>query len=180
MISDIEINLAKILKDNINLPNSIKIIIESLYSKSINGNIEIFNSCDMINIESEKSRNNLNILDDYKNNTGVYIFLNNDLPVYIGVAGNNVKSNHSIKDRVGVHLKCDDNATLPNNIYTIETLLGNDVINLTKINRKNLILTYAPKLIIINIGLLHNEQDIKKSNDLEQLLISLFNSKYNK
>jgi len=65
-------------------------------------------------------------------------------------------------------------------IYEIEKLYGNILTNSSKDNKKQLILDYAPKLLVINVGDLSCDNDVYTSLALEQVLISLFNSKYNK
>ncbi|MCK5538961.1 MAG: hypothetical protein KAI79_19210 [Bacteroidales bacterium] len=174
----ITISKDEILKKYDNLDTYFRNVIKALYGESNNVNIQCFNSKDIINLNK---KNTIKMLSPYKNKTGVYIFLDdNDIPVYIGVAGK-VGGCHSIKNRLQKQFNCDStNGTLSKNIYDIETLIGNILINSNQIDKKKLILKYAPKLLVIEVGDLINPDDINISLALEQVLISLFNSKYNK
>jgi len=176
---EIIISKDEIFRRYTNLNSYTQDIINKLYGERIN-NIDILNflSSNIINLDGS---NNIQMLNSYQDKTGVYIFLNEEnIPVYIGVAGKR-NSNHSIKDRLQKQFNCNtSNSTLSKNISDIESLCGNSLRNVLKQDRKQLILDYAPKLIVINVGNLSCIDDVNKSLALEQILISIFNSKYNK
>ncbi len=118
----------------------------------------------------------------YKEKTGVYIFLDNDnIPVYVGVAGK-VGGDHDIKQRLQKQFNCDNtNATLSINIEEIESILQSIQINCPKKkDKKELILKYASKLLVIEVGDISSADEVQKAQSLEILLIALFNAKYNK
>ena len=127
--------------------------------------------------------NNLRKLDSYSDKSGVYIFLDEDnIPVYIGVAGK-IGGMHSIKDRLGVQLKCDlSNATLIKNILSVNVLLQDTKHqeNTTNNEFKKLILEFSPRFIVISLGNVTHDSSVKNANVIEQSLIAIFNSKYNK
>jgi len=151
------------LKNNINI--SYEIILKTysfsypyieetinlLYAKqknlSQNISIKSFKTQDIINKPTEKNENpdnNLKPLDEFKDKTGVYIFLDKDKnPVYIGVAGEKKAKQH-LRKRLEQHFNC--NSGLSKNIIEIENLLNNININPTTDRKilKNLILKYTP------------------------------------
>ena len=166
------------MKEYNNLDNLFKNVIKTLYGQESPMEFKKVLSTNIININGE---NNLKSLNEFDGSTGVYIFLNkNHIPVYIGVAGKQ-GSTHSLKDRLQKQFNChESNATLAKNIVDIESLLQNKSIpNSSVKDRKKLISEYAPTLIIIDMGTLNNS-NVKNSLALEQILISIFNSKYNK
>jgi len=132
---------------------------------------------DIINIKGD---NNLEKLNPFKKDIGVYIFLDEDnFPVYIGVAAEK-ESKHSLRDRLQKQFNCNlSNSTISKNISTIEKIYGNSIDDETLEKKKLLLLKYAPKLLVIPIGELNEPENISKALELEKLLISLYNSKYN-
>jgi len=189
----------KMLKNDINI--SYEVIMETynfshpyieetislLFSKqkkpSQNISIKSFKTQDIISIpteENQKPDNNLKPLDEFKDKTGVYIFLDKDKnPSYIGVAGEKNAKQH-LRKRLEQHFNC--NSGLSKNIIEIENLLNNIKIKPTNNRRilKDLILEYVPNFLVIEVGTLEDETAVKRSLNLEKCLIAIFNSKYNK
>jgi hypothetical protein len=169
--------------DNYNKLNCLFLnVIKALYRKAYDESLFCVQSFESKNIINIDAYNTLRELDLYKNKTGIYIFLDeNIVPVYIGEAGKQ-GGKHSLKDRLGVQFKCDpSNATLAKNISTIETLLQNTKVAKNDLQKemKQLILKYAPTFIVISLGDI-TEDNVKNARAIEQVLIALFNSKYNK
>jgi len=176
---EIAISKNEIFNKYNNLNTYTKNVINAIYGEEVCAvDLKCFYSKDIIKINGN---NNIKILNKYKGKTGIYIFLDNDnIPVYIGVAGK-IDSNHSIQDRLQKQFNChSSNSTLSLNIFDTEKSYGNILTNSSKDDKKQLILNYTPKLLIINAGDLSCDNDVYTSLALEQVLISLFNSKYNK
>ncbi len=176
---EIIISKDEILSKYQNLSTYVKNVINAIYGEDISGiDLKCFYSSTIINTDG---KNNMGVLTSYKKKTGVYIFLdNNSMPVYIGVAGK-IGGEHSIQKRLQKQFNCHKtNGTLALNIAEIEEAYGTNIGNTSKKDRKNLILNYAPNLLVICVGELENDDDIRTSLSLEKILISLFNSKYNK
>jgi hypothetical protein len=122
------------------------------------------------------------VLDNLNNKCGIYIFLNKfNSPVYIGVAGEK-NSKHSLYDRLQKQFNCGErNGTLSKNIVEIKQLLQNKQFNASsKDEYKQFILDYAPKLLVIPLGSISNENNKFNALNLEKILIAVLNSKYNK
>ena len=176
----ITISKYKILTKYSKLDEKVKTIIEKLYGieefnkeyqLSSNLNIKAF-KIDKIFLDNIKSNNELK---KYENKTGVYIFLKDNTPVYIGFSGKEDKG-QSLYGRI-VNKQLSTNDTLVTNIKDIETLLNPNLPLLE--DRKKLILDYTSSLIVIDCG--KKELDnVKFAQALEVILIALFNSKYNK
>ena len=97
---------------------------------------------------------------------GVYIYFENDSPVYVGSAG---KSNRDLKFRLGQYLnEGDTGATLRINIQKIDRLNPQDAVKKIK--------TFTIKVIICGSN---NPIDFTGISDLEKLLIKLLQPKYN-
>lgn len=175
----ITISKYKILTKYSNLDEKIKTIIEKLYGieefnkeyqLSNNLNIKAF-KIDKIFLDNIKSNNELK---KYENKTGVYIFLKDNIPVYIGFSGQ-VNKKQSLYERiVDKHFSTDDD--LVKTIKKIEKLLNPNGLILN--NRENLILEYTSSLIVIDCSD-KTDVNVKFAQALEMILISLFNSKYN-
>lgn len=165
---------------------SLKIYVEALYdttpenvvkkSYSVSGFFDVKNKIDFTKLNSDS---------DMRNKTGVYLMLDKGVPVYIGIGGRKVNKDGKGEGRLLTRIKqemrdfkfgggSDSGATLSKNIQTIETLLGNktDDILAKKIIR-NL------DLIVFVVGSDNLSQNIKRSINLEIVLISLFHPKYN-
>ena len=207
----ITISKYKILTKYSKLDEKVKTIIEKLYGieefnkeyqLSSNLNIKAF-KIDKIFLDNIKSNNELK---KYENKTGVYIFLKDNIPVYIGFSGKEDKGqslygrivNKQLSTKVSLVDSClftilpykgqslygrivnkqlSTNDTLVTNIKDIETLLNPNLPLLE--DRKKLILDYTSSLIVIDCG--KKELDnVKFAQALEVILIALFNSKYNK
>ena len=174
------------IKKNYNFKSIfIKETISILFEKqklSNNEYVKQYRTADIIiepNDKELKPYNNLKPLDAYKEKTGVYIFLDiNNIPVYIGVAGEKNSKQH-LRKRLEQHFNC--NSGLTKTIIEIENLLKNKKFKKTedrKILKKKL-LEYCPKFLVIDCGNLNND-NVQESLDLEKCLIAIFNSKYNK
>lgn len=178
--NQIIISKYEILTKYNNLNEKVKAIIEKLYK--IDNYNEENKLTDSVNIKVFRIdenfiinlRNN-NELEVYKNKTGVYIFLKNNIPVYIGFSGQKDKK-QSLYERI-VNKQLSSNDNLVKNIRKIEKYLNPDV-SLSK-DRKKLILEYTSSLIVIDCGV-KEDNYVKFAQSLEVILIALFNSKYNK
>ena len=109
--------------------------------------------------------------------TGVYIFIENEIPVYIGVGG--IGKNDDLINRINAETRSyptSNNATLSKNIQDIDKLLLNTHISendsLDKIKRFKL------KVLVVGDKDIDSNKD--KSMALESVLIALYNAKYNK
>lgn len=174
--SKIEISKDKILNKYNEFDDYFRKVILSLCGDMNEINLQYFHTNKIVTV----CGNNIKILKNFSNSTGVYIFLDKDnVPVYIGVAGIE-GSRQPLQERLRKHFKCRTDSNLSKNIYEIETIYGNKLANTSENDKKQLILDYAPKLLIIKVGELGNSVAAKKASSLEILLISLFNSKYNK
>ena len=123
---------------------------------------------DDIVIKGEKYNKCLH-LEDYKEYFGVYIFLDiQNRPVYIGVSGAN-KTKANLRQRVCAQLT--NSSHLIKNISYVESLISGKTVNVTR----DTILQYATKILICPCG-----KDADKAQDLEVLLLSLCNTKYNR
>lgn len=143
---------------------------------------------ELLNNRNEKGSGSFKFLDSLlKDKTGVYIFLDNKTPVYIGVGG--TKKGNDLKIRVKNECKIygetkEESGTLSKNIKDIETELGNgnEVDSFDKIREK--IKSY--QIITISVGEMlkpngkRNIVNIHKAEALEKILIALFHPKYNK
>lgn len=169
----------EILNKYSNLDAKVKVIIEKLYEIKefnkeytllINVNIKAF-KVDESFLDNIKSNNELK---KYENKTGVYIFLKDNIPVYIGFSGQKDKEQSLYGRIVNKQLSTNDN--LVKKIKKIEKLLNP---NLTLLeDRKKLVLEYTSSLIVIDFGK-QETNNIKFAQALEVILIALFNSKYN-
>ena len=149
---EIVISKGDILKQYTNLNNNIKSIIEKLYELkefdkeyqlSANLNITAIKVEDFVKdnkIQNEK-------LAEYENKTGVYIFLKDNIPVYISFSGSGnkqglkerIKKQFSVRDNGYSNLVCKiisveeklDNEGLKNNIPDIE-----DISRILKLRKK--------------------------------------------
>lgn len=181
----------EILTKYINLNEKVKFIIEKLYDDSIDEHeLKLFNITikkirlsDMIKLNIQNSYKNLEFV---QKKTGVYLFLDKDEnPVYIGFGGRGKKQD--LKERIKKHFSGNESVSkLITNIKEIENYLNNT--NLENTEFKNILLDYTPFLIVIDCGNMYkdkismekNEDNVKFAQALEVILISLFNSKYNK
>lgn len=149
---EIVISKGNILKQYTNLNNNIKSIIEKFYELkefdkeyqlSANLNITAIKVEDFVKdnkIQNEK-------LAEYENKTGVYIFLKDNIPVYISFSGSGnkqglkerIKKQFSVRDNGYSNLVCKiisveeklDNEGLKNNIPDIE-----DISRILKLRKK--------------------------------------------
>lgn len=169
----------------------VKNIIEKLYDDSIDEHeLKFFNIrikkielSDMIKLSIQNSYKSLEFL---KKKTGVYLFLDKDEnPVYVGFSGRGEKQD--LKEKIIKHFSKNKSVSkLISNIKEIENYLNN--INLGDTEFKEILLNYTPFLIVIDCGNMYknetsmekNENNVKFARALEVILISLFNSKYNK
>jgi len=175
------ISKEQILEKYLNLDDYFKSVIATLYGEETTLTVKM--KCfECKNIVNKEGDNDIKILEEYQNKTGVYIFLDNDnIPVYIGLAGK-VGGSHDIKQRLQKQFNCNGtNSTLYKNIEEIENILQNSSVpSESMADKKELILEFAPKLLVIEVGELNINGDVLRAQSLETLLISLFNSKYNK
>ncbi len=153
----------------------IKTYLDILYSTDILSNdcIKKFNTNDFI--QTDKPFQKYSKLNEYKDCTGIYIFLNADcIPVYVGVGGEK-NGKQDLMKRLTQHFPASSH--LAKNIKETEKVLGIDTSDKTP---KEIMLKYAPELLIVNIGALSDEDSCRKSNNLEKALISLWNCRYNR
>ena len=179
LAKQIVVSKNEILNKYNNLNEKVKSIIEKLYE--IDKYQKEYKLTNEINIKKfiidsnflENIRNN-NELKKYKEKTGVYIFLKENIPVYIGFSGQ-VNKKQSLYERiVDKHFSTNDD--LVKSIKKIERLLNPN--GLIKDNRKSLILEYTSSLVVIDCSD-KTDINVKFAQDLEVILIALFNSKYN-
>lgn len=142
-----------------------KNIIESLYTGKINNKLTI----KQISVKDyQKSKSSLSSWDS---NAGIYIFMENRFPVYIGKAGTGASEKHTYLKRINQEIN-HKNQTLPKKVMKVDNLLENNNISINdaivKIKQFN--------LIFIKTG---NKGDLLKAAALEAVLIALFHPKYN-
>lgn len=113
-----------------------------------------------------------------KNKTGVYIFVENTIPIYIGVGGTGKKDDlrTRIKAETRSYSTSNNNATLSKNIQEIDSLLMNTKV--TEVDSMNKI--KGCKVMVLVVGDMSDDSNKDKSIALESVLIALFNTKYNK
>jgi hypothetical protein len=118
-------------------------------------------------------------LEEFQNKCGVYIFLNNEnIPIYIG----STKHSYKFKGRISMQLSPGKgNSTLINNIAFYHCLCGqykdyksSYIINNKKC-AKRLLIKYAPKLMLIDLSHISDEE----INQVEKQLIFKYRPKYN-
>ena len=208
----IVISESEILNKYSNLNEKVKFIIEKLYEiDKYQEEYKVTNEIKIktILVDKELLEKNNSFLKDYKNKTGVYIFLNNNnIPVYIGFSGKGKKQN--LKKRIENQLSAKDNnySNIVTNIIKIEKELDyinlknhfnniEDIIEILRLREdyhkkrteilpeidfkelQRILLKYTSSLIIVCIGSKENEENVKFAQALEVILIALFNSKYN-
>ena len=119
-------------------------------------------------------------LNNEKGKVGCYIFIEKEVPVYIGVGGIGTKKD--LRNRVRQELKSSDKdtgATLSRNIQKIDALLEHKKKEeVTPENSVNKINTFD--LVTITVGKLNDSYSVEKAKALETILIALFHPKYNK
>ena len=130
---------------------------------------------EIINLRCSQSNNSLQKC-MLKNKTGVYIFILNNKPIYIGVAGTG--NSDDLRDRINAEVRTfpsNNNATLSKNIQDIDKLLFGKEIT----EQDSLDLIKNSILLVLNIGNMTEENKVK-SKSLETVLIALFKPIYNK
>ena len=207
VISEIEI-----LNKYSNLNEKVKFIIEKLYEiDKYQEEYKVTNEIKIktILVDKELLEKSKSFSKDYRDKTGVYIFLNNNnIPVYIGFSGKGKKQD--LKKRIENQLSAKDNnySNIVTNIIKIEKELDyinlknhfnniEDIIVTLKLREdyhkkrteirpeidfkelQRILLKYTSSLIIVCIGSKENEENVKFAQALEVILIALFNSKYN-
>ena len=109
---------------------------------------------------------------DWENNAGVYIFIENRIPVYIGESSGGNSDNYNFLIRIDQETS-HTNQTLPKNVMKIDNLLENNNLNIddaiNKIKQFNLIFIKTEE-----------KGNRTKCKALEAVLIALFHPKYNK
>ena len=142
-------------------------IISSLKFSDIKN--EIINiKCSSKNIDLQKC--------SLKEKTGVYIFILNKKPIYIGVGGTGNKDD--LKTRINAEVRTfptNNNATLSKNIQDINKLL----LQKETTEQDSLTTIENSTLLVLNIGNMTVENKVK-SKSLETVLIALFKPIYNK
>ncbi len=176
----ININNATILS----LVNNLDTFYRNIVQDLLTNDQDLIDLNTVINLNGDNRLNNLNVLNDQN---GCYIFLDqNNNPIYIGKTG--AGESHSVKKRVSIHLRANitanGNSTLVKNIREIEGLLQNNnaIRNIPENNisdLKQLILDYAPKLIVITTGKITDPISGQRSKELEKILVALMRPKYN-
>lgn len=125
---NITISKNEILNKYSNLDEKVKAIIEKLYEIEYeltnNMNIREFNLCNDF-LKNPKSNNEFN---KYKNKTGVYIFLKDNIPVYIGFGGSG--TTQDLKKRIENQFSAKDNnySNLVYKIIKVEKSLDYDTL----------------------------------------------------
>jgi len=142
-----------------------KKIIEFLYTGK-NSNELTINQISVNDYKKEKS-----FLSSWDSNSGVYIFIENRFPVYIGKAGTGTSEKYSFLKRIDQETSHTDQ-TLPKNVMKIDNLLENNNLNIddaiNKIKQFNLIFIKTEE-----------KGNKTKCKALEAVLIALFHPKYN-
>jgi hypothetical protein len=177
--NQIIISKDEILSKYSNLNKKVVDIIKILYSiDEYNKKYELI---DDGNIKEYKIHNDFLInaknneeLTKYKNKTGVYIFLKDNIPVYIGFSGQIDKEQSLYERIVTKHFSSNDGFV--KKIKKVERYL-NQNISLSD-NRHQLILEFTSSIIVIDCGE-KIDDNVKFAQVLEVILISLLYSKYN-
>lgn len=177
--NQIIISKKEILTKYSNLDTKIKSVIEKLYEVDTynqennltdNVNIKLFKITDDL---LKNSRNN-DKLKGYEDKTGVYIFMKDNIPVYIGFSGQ-INKTQSLYGRI-VEKHFHSKEELVKKIEKIEKYLNPNV-SLPN-DKHQLILEYISSIIVIDCGKKEHD-NISFAQTLEVILIALFNSKYN-
>ena len=128
---EIVISKGNILKQYTNLNNNIKSIIEKLYElKEFDKEYQLSANLNITAIKVEDFVKNNKIqnekLAEYENKTGVYIFLKDNIPVYIGFSGTGNKQ--GLKERIKKQFSARDNgySNLVCKIISVEEKLDNE------------------------------------------------------
>lgn len=157
-----------------------KSCIDDLYGNSKELEIKCYLPKNIINDAGKN--NNLSCFNELETKTGVYLFLENQTPVYIGIGGEKV-AGQDLKTRIGQELRAyakkevetkyskDSGATLSKNIQEID-------LNISPDDSVEKIKTF--KLLAICCGNVSEKEDVLKARALETVLIALFRPKYNK
>ena len=183
MIDEIVINKTEILTTYQNMDSLIKKAIEILYSDNWDNynpfeNIIIFENVEesLINKDCRKKIDKESNKCELSGKTGVYVFINENLPIYIGLGG--IGKNDNLRTRLNAEVKTTathNNATLSKNIQDIDAVLLNREISaeesLNKIKNS--------KIIVFVVGDMTDENK-DKTKMLEMALIALFKPRYNK
>ena len=151
-----------------------KNIIKVLYGEKIKNKIDKYGR--KFTIDEYKSGFTIDDLNNEKGKVGCYIFVEEDVPVYIGVGGIGTKKD--LRNRLRQELKSsekDTGATLSRNIQKIDALLEDKEV--TPENSVDKINTFD--LVTITVGEL-NSNFVENAKKLETILIALFHPKYNK
>ena len=190
IMDKIEISKEKILEEYTNIDDFIKEAIEIVYcEKEIDiTKHEIIKTIEKYEfglkiIQEMIEKRKYDALDDLKGKTGVYIFLKDGIPQYIGIGGekHDGKDENRLYTRLTQELRkydpssSDTGATLSKNIQEIETALGNITYGVESIE---IIKTFD--LIVLLVGDITKKEDVEKARVLETVLIALFHPKYNK
>jgi len=184
MIENIVLSKDNILNKYSNLEYIYKDAIEVIYGKQKSNLFTIYNFDNVGNdiIDSycrSKNDKDNNTKCALRKKTGVYLFIDKDEIVYIGVGGTG-KTDDILK-RIDAEVRVYDktnnsNATLSKNISDVDSLLLNkDVTYKDSLDKIKTL-----KLLVISIGNMSKQKNKLISKSLEQVLIALFNSRYNK
>jgi hypothetical protein len=185
VLPTIKISKDNILKKYFQMDDFFKSCINALYGDSEKPEIKRYLPKNIINDVGKD--NDLSCLNELSTKTGVYLFLEDQIPVYIGIGGEKAEG-QDLKTRINQELRAyakkgvktkyskDSGATLSKKIQKIDLLLLNKKISPDVSVEK--IKTF--KLLVICCGDVSKEKDVLKSRDLETVLIALFHPKYNK
>lgn len=166
----ISISKEEILEKYCEMDDYYKNIIKALYGEKLDRYDLDFT------INEYKAGFTIDDLNNEKGKVGCYIFIEDMVPVYIGVGGIGTKKD--LKNRVRQELKSsekDTGATLSRNIQKIDALLEDEEV--TPENSVDKINTFD--LVTITVGEL-NSNFVENAKKLEAILIALFHPKYNK
>ncbi len=113
------------------------------------------------------------------NKTGIYVILDNNVPLYVGIGGRIVNGEQSLYQRLSQHsINKDgsiplDNASKFYKFKEIDTLLG------VKIDKKYEQWYSKLDVIGVSIGDIDNDTDVEFAKSVEKILIATLRPKYN-